>query len=695
MLAQFRDAAGNESSVMSDSIVLDTQAPSGSISINSGASTTASLSVTLSLSASGATEMRVSNSSSFSGSSWETYSSTKSWTLSSGDGTKTVYARFRDSAGNESSAVSDSILLYEGMDKGDVNNDGKVRSNDAILALRIAAGLMTLTDYQVADVNGDGEIKSNDAILILRAVTGLLDLDTGSVMGTAEGTQVSIREFYADPGSTITIEINVDDVTGIAGGDVVLEYNPDILEAKEARSTALIAGLMIVPNTGAQGKVTAGMAGITGLSGGSGTILEVDFEVKSRISGDSSLAMSYVMYDELGNRMPYTGNVSVSVAVPEPLPERIISLPSISTEPGSTATVEISIDDATGIAGGDIELEYDPAVLELTAVRPANLITDFSVAAKTDLPGKVQIAMAARTGLAGGEGAMLEIDFQVKVSASGESALILSDVSLFDEMGMNIDTTVINGSVMVRSVSDDMVLIPAGEFSMGDAFNEGESDELPVHTVYLDAFYMDKYEVTNAQYAAFLNQYGKNTDASGNELLNIDDSYIHKVGGSYRATSGDDNHPVVQVSWYGAKAYAEFYGKRLPTEAEWEKAARGGLAGKRYPWGDSISHDDTNYSGTGGRDVWGATSPVGSFAPYGYGLYDMAGNVWEWCADWYDSSYYANSPSSAPQGPGSGTYRVLRGGGWYDDPEFLRVAGRGVDPAFTSHVNGFRCVSQD
>ena len=140
----------------------------------------------------------------------------------------------------------------------------------------------------------------------------------------------------------------------------------------------------------------------------------------------------------------------------------------------------------------------------------------------------------------------------------------------------------------------EMVLIPAGEFQMGS--NYGYNDEKPVHTVYLDAFYMDKYEVTNALYKKFMDATGHKAPAYWNDS-------------SYNAP----DQPVLGVSWNDAKAYAEWAGKRLPTEAEWEKAARGGLVGKKYPWGDSISHDDANYGGTGGKDKWDGTSPVGSF----------------------------------------------------------------------------------
>jgi formylglycine-generating enzyme required for sulfatase activity len=266
--------------------------------------------------------------------------------------------------------------------------------------------------------------------------------------------------------------------------------------------------------------------------------------------------------------------------------------------------------------------------------------------------------------------------------------------------------------VFISSRKDDakMVLIPAGEFQMGDNFNEGFDGERPVHTVYLDAYYIDVYEVTNAQYAKFLNEYGENTDAAGYQLLRIDssDCLIEMVGNTYTPKAGYENHPVIVVSWYGAAAYAQFYGKRLPTEAEWEKAARGGLVGKRYPLGDNITHDDANYWGTGGKDKWSATSPVGSFAPNGYGLYDLAGNVWEWCADEYASDYYSKSPKNNPKGPGVAitfknndftnvsTRRVMRGGSWNYDPDYLRCANRDSIrvPAFALNDVGFRC-SQD
>jgi len=202
-----------------------------------------------------------------------------------------------------------------------------------------------------------------------------------------------------------------------------------------------------------------------------------------------------------------------------------------------------------------------------------------------------------------------------------------------------------------------MVLIPAGEFQMGS--DDGEENEKPVHPVYLDAFYMDVYEVTNAQYALFLNEYWKNPAMAERELLKINSSYclIERSGHIYKPKAGYENHPVIEVSWYGAAAYAQFYGKRLPTEAQWEKAARGKLEGRKYPCGDDIDSTKANYNhdeSRGVKDVLKHLKPVGNFPANGYGLYDMAGNVREWCADEYHSGYYSRGEWDNPKGPGQG-----------------------------------------
>ena len=233
-----------------------------------------------------------------------------------------------------------------------------------------------------------------------------------------------------------------------------------------------------------------------------------------------------------------------------------------------------------------------------------------------------------------------------------------------------------------------MVPILAGEFKMGSDDRDAHPDERPVHIVYLDAFYIDIHEVTNAQFKKFLNanpEWSKKRKASyhygyGNYLAHWDgDNYLN----------GQGNHPVVYVSWYAAMAYAEWAGKRLPTEAEWEKAARGGLTGQRFLRGIS----QTN------RGLW---TPVGIYAPNPYGLYGMEDQVWEWCLDEYDYYFYKNSPRENPVVKGNHIQaidgfintkrdRVLRGGKRYRG--YVRIAHRferrpkAVDP-----YTGFRCV---
>jgi formylglycine-generating enzyme len=303
----------------------------------------------------------------------------------------------------------------------------------------------------------------------------------------------------------------------------------------------------------------------------------------------------------------------------------------------------------------------------------------------------------------------------------------------------------------------DMIIIPAGTFQMGDSIGDGYSNDRPVHLVTLDSFAMGKYEVTNAQYCAFLssaraqglitNSSGKIYKAgSGNRIPYCDTSTSNSSSQidfsnnsfSVRTKGGKDmtNHPMIQISWYGAVAYCNWrsqqeskqicydlstwtcdfskQGYRLPTEAEWEYAARGGLSGKRFPWGDTITHFQANYLSywfggepyyfydlnptSGYHPTWKDgikpyTAPVGSFPANGYGLYDMAGNVWELCNDWYSETYYSSSPQTNPTGPDTINYRVSRGGSWGFHADGSRLGNRSwLDPGNLSSNLGFRVV---
>ena len=218
----------------------------------------------------------------------------------------------------------------------------------------------------------------------------------------------------------------------------------------------------------------------------------------------------------------------------------------------------------------------------------------------------------------------------------------------------------------------EMVYVPAGEFLMGSRAGEGYSNEQPQHKVYLDAYWIYKHDVSVQQYRRF-------SMATGCEMPDPP------------RWGWKDDHPVVNVTWEDAKAYCEWAGVALPTEAQWEKAARG-TDGQIYPLGKGWGAMDANWR----ESESGRTTPMGSY-PGGaspYGCQEMAGNVCQWCADWYDESYYLVSPDRNPTGPATGAFRVLRGGSWFVSPEYCRSAYRygGSPPSSRDNCSGFRCV---
>lgn len=239
-----------------------------------------------------------------------------------------------------------------------------------------------------------------------------------------------------------------------------------------------------------------------------------------------------------------------------------------------------------------------------------------------------------------------------------------------------------------------MRLIPEGEFSMGG--NDGNADERPVHSVYLDAYYIDKYEVTNSLYEVCVND----------GVCDPPQETSSRTYAPYYGNPQFAEYPVIHVNWYQAEAYCEWRGARLPTEAEWEKAARG-TDQYKYPWGNSFQCRNGNFDdlmrldgyvipGGPNCDGYKDTAPVGLFdggrSPFD--IYDMAGNVWEWVADWYDGNYYSDSPDKDPQGPTSGSARVIRGGAWdvANTKNLLATRRIGYDPSTTANYLGFRCA---
>ncbi|MBY8880903.1 formylglycine-generating enzyme family protein [Actinacidiphila acidipaludis] len=277
------------------------------------------------------------------------------------------------------------------------------------------------------------------------------------------------------------------------------------------------------------------------------------------------------------------------------------------------------------------------------------------------------------------------------------------------------------------------VRLAGGEFAMGDAFDEGypADGETPVHPVHLAPFHIDETAVTNAQFATFVKATGHVTDAerygssavfhlvvdapSADVLgqaagtpwwINVRGAHWRRPEGAHSDVTGRQNHPVVHVSWNDAAAYAAWAGKRLPTEAEWEYAARGGLAGRRYAWGDELTpggrwrcniwQGDFPHRNTA-EDGYVTTAPVKTYRPNGHGLWNTAGNVWEWCSDWFSPAYYAQSPPENPPGPPTGTTRVLRGGSYLCHDSYCnryRVSARSSNTPDSSSGNlGFRCAN--
>ena len=239
----------------------------------------------------------------------------------------------------------------------------------------------------------------------------------------------------------------------------------------------------------------------------------------------------------------------------------------------------------------------------------------------------------------------------------------------------------------IEPLLTDMSIISGGEFSRGS--NENGRDERPRHQIILSSFAMDIHPVTNEQYVLFLESMGAEKDGANNDIIRLRESRIKKTAGKYVIESGYARHPVVGVSWYGAVAYAKWIGKRLPYEAEWEVIAQGNLPGIAYPTGENIERSQANYFSAD-------TTAAMSYPPNAYGIYDIAGNVYEWCQDWYDYNYYETSLQEPenPRGPIQGVYRVLRGGCWKSLKEDLRCSHRHRNnPGTMNRTYGFRCAT--
>lgn len=239
----------------------------------------------------------------------------------------------------------------------------------------------------------------------------------------------------------------------------------------------------------------------------------------------------------------------------------------------------------------------------------------------------------------------------------------------------------------IEPILTEMVIIPGGSYSRGSS--EGSRDEMPRHQIHLSSFALDIHPVTNEQFVRFLQVMGGEKDQNNNDIIRLRDARIKRCAGKLTIESGYAKHPVVGVTWYGAAAYAKWIGKRLPTEAEWEAAASGGREHFLFPTGLDIERAQANFFSSD-------TTPVMSYPPNSFGLYDMAGNIYDWCQDWYAYNYYDTSSlePSNPVGPPQGVYRVLRGGCWKSLKDDMRCSHRHRNnPGAVNGTYGFRCAA--
>ncbi len=445
-------------------------------------------------------------------------------------------------------------------------------------------------------------------------------------------------------GREFTIQLQIASGNQVAGYEATVKYDSSALRyVRSANGSYLPAGAFVVPpiEEVGRGSVKVGATALGGSSSGGGTLASVTFAIVSVKS--SQLTLTDVLVVDATGRTISPRVVNGEVV---PAPQNPLQNPA-----------DVNGDNVVNIA--DLAL------------------------------------VAARLGVRG----------QNSADVNGDNVVNIADLVL---VAQNFGTTSgsttsppVTPTTELPSAPAGMVLIPAGTFQMGSDDADADNDEQPVHTVYVDAFYMDTHEVTNLEYKRFVLANPQWQKTRLPDALHDGNYLNHWSGNNY--PSGKANHPVTYVSWYAAMAYSVWVGKRLPTEAEWEKAARGGWVGLKYPWGNTISPAKANYHRTVND-----TTAVGDYVANGYGLFDMAGNVYEWCLDAYDSDFYFSSPSRNPLSDVNTisnldlivnkfthvkSYRVLRGGSWNFNSRSLRVADRnGGTPTYTFDSFGFRCA---
>ncbi len=351
-------------------------------------------------------------------------------------------------------------------------------------------------------------------------------------------------------------------------------------------------------------------------------------------------------------RLPSTGGIGVPVQPP----------PAVAPTPGSSVSQPLPVGN-TPVTGVPIANQAPPVGSVNPPVTPNTRATVNQNAEGAEITGETSSGEPPSAGgMESSTEPIVEEGNQATVNDSGESP---STAGAGDSVGASVSSSEASGLKDEVLSSLKMVDIPGGSFVMGA--NDGRDEEKPAHKVNLSSYKISAYLVTNKQYRAFVLANPEWQKDRANPDFH-DGKYLDDWEGN-EYPEGKDDHPVAFVSFYAAEAFAKWLGKRLPTEAEWEFAARGGLVGKKFPNGDKMNEKIANFA-----KRYSGTTPVGQFDPNGYGLYDMAGNLFEWTADWFGR--YTEEEQTDPKGPSSGDYKVIRGGSWISSAMTLRVSFR-------------------
>jgi len=636
------------------------------ININNSELYTSSRSVLLTILAQTAVEMRISNYADFTGSTWEAYSTTKGWELITGEDVKYVYLQVKYDNDSLSAVSSDDILPMPINPDITINGDSLYTSKRNVILNLSAAG----TNLKIK--------VSEDSTF-----TGVLWDDYTEIMSFTFSPGEGKKKIFARVQNDFDIE------SSLISDDITFDQTPPVVVFSLSSDTLFTSPFEL------RGTASDNLSGIE--------IVEISFDNGENFqSCQGTTSWSY-------NWQNITrGSFQIVIRVLDGAHNKYISAPADTVYALPVSPV------LTTVAADPLEISADGSSTSTIKVIPKdfngnNLGADLLVslnATKGIFPDTVTYNSSDRS--------YSQLLQSSTVSGTAEVSVWVNGVSITNKAEIEFKFV----------FEPELVLVPADTFKMGDNFNEGYANELPVHNVYLNSYYIGKYEVTNEEYKRFIDDEGYTNSSYWNNGgfgdYGSQPFYWNDAAYSGGGISGNEQFPVAGISWYEASAFCSWLSDgtgdtyRLPTEAEWEKAARG-TDQRRYPWGGSsanlqsdIDGSYTNYLNSGDSYDDGLT-PAGFYngtthngfstnsnASY-YGIFDMAGNIFEWCLDWYSSGYYSDSPVSNPSGPDTGFLKVVRGGSWDTGSEYLlRSAYRGYNvPAGRYNNVGFRIVREE